>query len=1360
MLAMKKNIKKFLSAILTLVLVVECFYVMSKEDTVKAENDSQNTTEWVTLGTNDGLEWNSDTSVLENQTIQLKSTKVKKLRFYVTDVFGTSFKLHELEVFDNGGNNLTSSGRWAKSVDLSTTMTKTKQDVNFLCNGNGGTTGFSSSSDGNWDYFEVTHQSSEEYIEINFNKEVEVESFGIWTTYARSSQGWGNGPKKWKVMGEIEQKVDKDGFTLIGDNSSCAWSGDTSTGAFECQEIVFENPVWTNKIRLKVTGVYGSEYKISEFETFTTDNINVLGLITTDSATVNNAEYPYLLTSDKRRRMNYLAEINFPDGMPSTNAEMMINGENYSNDAHWYKRTGVTTDTLSNEYIEFVFDRPYEIERVKLWSNYCWNSAQGWGNAPKSWEVYAYKVQEKIKDDLTSLDNWSEITGFTLEDGKIKPSGESKMYAGTTAMDEYRLESELFVQGGQMGLITHYIDDDNCYRTVVDKTTDKVLLYKGTNLVTENYWPIEDKVTLAITVNGTKVSVWADEVKMMDYIDDSPVVAGKYGLYASDATGYFESVTVSPIDVADILPADYPYKPTAEAITEEMTSGDFYVAENGSDANDGKSIDKPFATIQKAQEAVREAKNSNPNKDYVVIIRGGTYYLDNTLSMTKEDGGQNQYRVTYAAYQDETPVVSGGKKVTSTWNPCEDEDKQGIYVTTLPEEFKNVDVRQLFIENSRATRSREPDAGETENNVDKNGHWLVTDVDTDNYQWVTPQGQLPQSWAELGGTGVELHARASWRYYRQEVKDFDIINNKITVKNGTIGIRYVGPHLRTTVGDWLYFENALKFVDTPNEWYYDKSTNQLYYYPENGENPNNLDMVIPCLEKVLDIAGTKDAPVENLDFYGLQFSHTTWYMPECGRIVAQAGKYEYYADDSTTKCTVKDPIAAVCMKYAEKINIQNCDFTMLGEGGIQAIDGTHSSRIDSCTFTDVGVYGVYLGNASQRNATKFESKPEDYDTDDTPRGNVICNNYFNSCGVTDLSSVAIFCTYANHTTIERNTIKNMPYTGISVGWLWECGLYSSHHNEILSNRISDCMNVVYDGGGIYTLGSQYNSRIENNYVKATAATNIYLDEGSRFIYCKNNYMLDAEIFYHMLPEDELKTLYVSDNHKGDMPANPEDYGCISEENGDINYDGVTDIRDIVRIKKHLAGQSVKIDRVASDLNMDSWINEKDLLCMRSALIEPSYTGTTNYTTPPATDYLTAGSLVSTTANAGLDMAKRLCDGNYGQPYDSGSDLELPEEFVFKFDTAIETDCKLQLLTNYASEQGPSRIDIYVQRGSDDWVQIKKCHLNWQSVAKTQCIEIPLSTQGITGIKIVTKEANLSWNHYLIAELDLIPVVAD
>ena len=43
--------------------------------------------------------------------------------------------------------------------------------------------------------------------------------------------------------------------------------------------------------------------------------------------------------------------------------------------------------------------------------------------------------------------------------------------------------------------------------------------------------------------------------------------------------------------------------------TPGILPGDFYVAPNGSDENDG-SIDAPFATLERAAQAVREVKNN------------------------------------------------------------------------------------------------------------------------------------------------------------------------------------------------------------------------------------------------------------------------------------------------------------------------------------------------------------------------------------------------------------------------------------------------------------------------------------------------------------------------------------------------------------------------------------------------------------------------------------------------------------------------------------------------------------------------------------------------------------------------------
>ncbi|MFC1739721.1 right-handed parallel beta-helix repeat-containing protein, partial [Planctomycetota bacterium] len=57
-----------------------------------------------------------------------------------------------------------------------------------------------------------------------------------------------------------------------------------------------------------------------------------------------------------------------------------------------------------------------------------------------------------------------------------------------------------------------------------------------------------------------------------------------------------------------------------------------YVSPKGNDSWGGDSIDRPFATIQKARDAVRAMKKgSGLTKPVTVYIRGGLYELDETI---------------------------------------------------------------------------------------------------------------------------------------------------------------------------------------------------------------------------------------------------------------------------------------------------------------------------------------------------------------------------------------------------------------------------------------------------------------------------------------------------------------------------------------------------------------------------------------------------------------------------------------------------------------------------------------------------------------------------------------------------------
>jgi len=101
------------------------------------------------------------------------------------------------------------------------------------------------------------------------------------------------------------------------------------------------------------------------------------------------------------------------------------------------------------------------------------------------------------------------------------------------------------------------------------------------------------------------------------------------------------------------------------------TRADFYVAPNGNDQWSGKlpspnaqKTDGPFATVTRARDAVRKLKAPGLTSAVTVMIRGGTYYLDEPIRFGPEDSGSERYPIRYVAYPGEKPVLSGGRPVT------------------------------------------------------------------------------------------------------------------------------------------------------------------------------------------------------------------------------------------------------------------------------------------------------------------------------------------------------------------------------------------------------------------------------------------------------------------------------------------------------------------------------------------------------------------------------------------------------------------------------------------------------------------------------------------------------------------------
>ena len=120
-----------------------------------------------------------------------------------------------------------------------------------------------------------------------------------------------------------------------------------------------------------------------------------------------------------------------------------------------------------------------------------------------------------------------------------------------------------------------------------------------------------------------------------------------------------------------------PSRSASQKQNQDNLKADFFVAIDGDDSWSGtlathndRQTDGPFASIARAQIAVRKLIQSHPKRPIVVMIRGGAYYLPlsptnpGTLTFTSSDSGTSQMPIIWENYPGEFPDVSGGEAVT------------------------------------------------------------------------------------------------------------------------------------------------------------------------------------------------------------------------------------------------------------------------------------------------------------------------------------------------------------------------------------------------------------------------------------------------------------------------------------------------------------------------------------------------------------------------------------------------------------------------------------------------------------------------------------------------------------------------
>jgi hypothetical protein len=536
-------------------------------------------------------------------------------------------------------------------------------------------------------------------------------------------------------------------------------------------------------------------------------------------------------------------------------------------------------------------------------------------------------------------------------------------------------------------------------------------------------------------------------------------------------------------------------------------ASEYWIAPNGGDDQPGTQ-DRPFATLARAQQTVRQQIAKGLTGDVRVTLRGGVYRLEKPLVLSPEDSGTSAHRIGYAAAANERVIVSGGRSIGG-WRAGEG----GAWVADVPEANSGKwAFTQLWVNGRRAVRARTPNAD------DANPHWQLASAelspDLKKFTVRLAPGLLkPIARADQ----VEAMIVGNWEINRKRVAKIDATSGVVELAPPHIG----GPeYIQPAAGRWCYFENAIEMLDRPGEWFLDTAAGKLHYRPRDGEDMTRALVIAPVLAQLVQIRGAEGRPVRNVHFTGITFACTDWPIPAGGYQGIQACHYNTAGSAGQSTGRI---LAAVDAKFAEGCSVEDGALVHLGGCGIELGDGCVDNLVQGNRITDVAGNGVNVGGG-------------------VPKGNRVLNNHVFACGQLFYGAVGIWVGIAERTTVAHNLVHDLPYTGISVGWEWSTRPTPCRENVVEANHVYNVMNRLCDGGCIYTLGWQPGTIIRGNHLHgvhrsqfAQGAPNngMFIDEGSKGYLFEKNVIYDtaAELVRFNACQREWHTW--RDNHIGD-----------------------------------------------------------------------------------------------------------------------------------------------------------------------------------------------------------------------------------
>eukprot|EP00755_Sulcionema_specki_P006716 Sspe_Gene.36222::Locus_17526_Transcript_1_1_Confidence_1.000_Length_2168::g.36222::m.36222 len=495
----------------------------------------------------------------------------------------------------------------------------------------------------------------------------------------------------------------------------------------------------------------------------------------------------------------------------------------------------------------------------------------------------------------------------------------------------------------------------------------------------------------------------------------------------------------------------------------------FVDAEAGRDEGSGTE-GAPLRTVEGALVAMRKARRGRGGQvEGTIVLRGGVHYLKETLRMTGEDSN-----LTVMNYPGERAAVSGAVPLRTTWK------RHGtvgnVYVADIKGQVD--DVPGLRVGGRRGARASYPNRDpeltyfpdgwvsdsktkwtaprapknpvqyvtlEEPHLTDKtmftnymvgiNGTCEVFDPPVSYWCSETPSGggafsyRIPsgmtappktlRKYQNPKGAIITTWRPEHWAVWMFEVDSYDAATDTFGWTKGG----FQGARGHNEGSDW-FIENVIEELDSPNEYFFDRETGQLYYYYNGtGAPPADLQFEATKLKTLVSVVGTQKEPVRGHRYKGVTFRDTAYtYMDPHG--VPSGGDWALQRS------------AALFFEGTEDVLVDSCLVTRVDGNAVMLSGYNRGAVLQRNEFVWIGdnvmaAWGYTAPYGSKDKVLGQYKMGVDGSGGEQPRGTKVLYNFIHELGLFEKQSSPWFQSKAAETVLKGNIGFNMPRAGIN-----------------------------------------------------------------------------------------------------------------------------------------------------------------------------------------------------------------------------------------------------------------------------------------------------------------------------------------